>query len=124
MQPILSFAAHNRPLVHLALGSGTLCVCGLALLYFPGAPIHILTIILGYLALALLAVTLAIGPLAVGRRGRTPVNIDLRRDVGIWAGLTGLAHAVLGLQIHMGGQVLLYFFQQRDGRYVPLLNLF
>lgn len=55
MQPILAFAAHNRPLVHLALGSGTLCICGLAVLYFPGAPVHVLTIILGYLALALLA---------------------------------------------------------------------
>src|SRR5690349_8275973 len=124
MQLILAFTARNRPLVHLALGSGTLCVCGVALLTFPGAPIHVLTIILGYLALALLAATLAIGPLALGRRRRNPVNIALRRDAGLWARLTGLPHALLGLQVRMGGQVLLYFFQQRGGRYVPLLNLF
>jgi sulfoxide reductase heme-binding subunit YedZ len=80
-----------------------------------------LTIALGYLALLFLAISLLLGPLGLRRRGRNPVNLHLRRDVGIWAGLTGVVHVVLGLQIHAGGQILRYFFGPDGGL---LLNLF
>ena len=39
-----------------------------------------------YPALILLLITLAIGPLHVLWRRRNPISMDLRRDVGIWAG--------------------------------------
>jgi sulfoxide reductase heme-binding subunit YedZ len=86
--------------------------------------VHVLTIVLGYLALGLLAVSLVIGPLGLLGRRRNPVNISLRRDIGIWVGVTGLGHVLCGLQVHLGGQILLYFVQERAGRLVPLLNLF
>src|SRR5262249_24972229 len=51
--------------------------------------------------LALLAVTLVIGPLR-GLRGRpNPVSNDLRRDCGIWAAAFGLGHTGYGLQGHL-----------------------
>lgn len=40
----------------------------------------------------MLVAALALGPLAVLRTGRPTLNSVLRRDLGIWAGLTGLAH--------------------------------
>src|SRR4051794_247488 len=64
-----------------------------------------LIIALGYLALLFLALTLLLGPLQLRRRGRNPVNLPLRRDVGIWSGLTGGLHVLLGLQIYAGGHL-------------------
>lgn len=84
--------------------------------------VHGLTIALGYLSLLYMVVTLAIGPLKLLRRRRNPMNIHLRRDVGIWAGITGCLHVFFGFQVHLGGQILLYFFE--PGGLVPQLNLF
>jgi methionine sulfoxide reductase heme-binding subunit len=63
----------------------------------------------GYAALALLAFTLSVGPLRAIRGRRLPVSIDLRRDAGICTGILGLAHVVLGLQVHYGGAIQRYF---------------
>lgn len=63
-----------------------------------------------YAGLALLIVSLSLGPLNILRNRPNPVSTDLRRDVGIWAGLLGLIHTVVGLQVHMGGNFWLYFF--------------
>jgi len=72
---------------------------------------HAATIGLGYYALALALATLLIGPWHVWRRQRLPpVNLNLRRDLGIWAGLAGLAHVVLGTQVHLNGDLWQYFF--------------
>lgn len=62
-----------------------------------------------YPALALLALSLLIGPWNVLRARPAPVSMDLRRDVGIWAGLLGLAHTIIGLKVHMQGKYWLYF---------------
>jgi sulfoxide reductase heme-binding subunit YedZ len=62
-----------------------------------------------YAGLVLLAVALAVGPMNVLRRRPNPVSTDLRRDVGIWAGLCGVAHTVAGLQVHMRGHFVRYF---------------
>jgi sulfoxide reductase heme-binding subunit YedZ len=111
---------------HLALAALTLGSAYAAHLYVPYAePAYFLTIGMGYLSLALIGVTLVIGPLNLLWRRHNPVNIDLRRDVGIWAGLTGCLHVVCGFQIHMQGQVLLYFLQPRvNGGYRLLTNPF
>lgn len=84
---------------------------------------HLLTIGLGYFSLAALAVTLLIGPwrLLRGQR-RTPVNINLRRDIAIWAGIAGLLHVVFGFQVHMGGNILHYFFLPDS--HMPQINPF
>ena len=49
------------------------------------------------MSLCLLCVTLLIGPLNLLRKRLNPVNIELRRDTGIWAGITGCLHVVFAL---------------------------
>lgn len=52
---------------------------------------------------------MVLGPLNVLRRKHNPVHSAVRRDVGIAAGLAGLVHTALGLQVHMGGAMAQYF---------------
>lgn len=68
----------------------------------------------GYVSIMLLAITLLIGPINVYAKRLNPVSTDLRRDVGIWSGFTGLAHVVIGSQVHMGN-IWLYFFKAVQG---------
>lgn len=65
-----------------------------------------------YPALALLAATLLTGPWKVLNNLPNPVSDDLTRDIGIWAGITGLIHVVFGLQVHMRGKMWLLFFNE------------
>ena len=62
-----------------------------------------------YASLALLALSLMIGPWNKLRGRPNPLSGYLRRDIGIWAGVLGLAHVVFGLQVHFGGKMWLYF---------------
>ena len=68
----------------------------------------------GYVGIILLATTLMIGPLNIYLRRLNPVSGDLRRDIGIWCGIAGLAHVVIGIQVHMGN-IWLYFFKAVQG---------
>ena len=67
-----------------------------------------------YVALALLALSLLIGPWNVLRSRANPVSIDLRRDIGIWAGILAIVHSVVGLFIHRMGGPWTYFFYGPD----------
>lgn len=99
--------------------------CYSAHLYAPQQKLHeILSFGLGYVSLILLAATLLIGPFNYLRKRRNPVNINLRRDVGIWAGVTGILHVVFALQIYAHAQILFYFFTQEGDSYTPNLSLF
>lgn len=51
-------------------------------------------------AMLFLLPVLIIGPLNVLRKRANPTNSYLRRDLGIWAGVLGLAHMVFGISIH------------------------
>src|SRR5215471_12807327 len=62
-----------------------------------------------YTSALLLGVTLVLGVLKVLRGKTSPVSTDWRRDVGIWAALFGLAHMVIGLNVHAPGRMLTYF---------------
>ena len=62
-----------------------------------------------YPALALLATTLLVGPWNVLRRTANPVSSDLRRDLGIWAGILGVVHAAVGQFVHLRGRPWLYY---------------
>ena len=62
-----------------------------------------------YPALGLLAATLLLGPWNLLRRRPNPVSSDLRRDVGIWAGIYGVLHAVIGQCVHLRGRPWLYY---------------
>ena len=68
----------------------------------------------GYVSIILLALTLLIGPFNVYTRRLNPISSDLRRDIGIWCGFVGLAHVVIGIQVHMGN-IWLYFFKSVEG---------
>jgi sulfoxide reductase heme-binding subunit YedZ len=83
-----------------------------------------LTTATGYVATALLAITLLIGPLNLLLRRRDPVSSYLRRDVGMWTALFSVVHVFLGLQVHSASEIsrFLSYFVASDGR--PLLNSF
>jgi len=69
-----------------------------------------------YASLILLASALIIGPLNVFRAKPNPLSSYFRRDIGIVAGSVGLMHVILGLQVHMRGDLVQYFFHRKhDG---------
>src|SRR5215212_3504165 len=83
--------------VHLAVMRGVASPDGRQLIYR-------LSMATGYVSVVLIAWAMMIGPWRV-RRGRpAPASTDLRRDVGIWGGIFGLAHVVTGLQVHFAGK--------------------
>lgn len=63
-------------------------------------------------ALVLLTVTLAIGPWRVLTRKKQALSVDLRRDIGIWAGLVGVVHAGVGQCVHLRGRPWLYYIYE------------
>lgn len=117
----------QRSITHIILGGLTLLLYMLITQFVPwGKQGDLLILASGYMSLFLICLSLLIGPLNLLRQRRNPVNIDLRRDVGIWAGITGCWHVLLVLRgLLLRGQFLLYFFRENGrGNYVPLLTLF
>jgi sulfoxide reductase heme-binding subunit YedZ len=116
----------RRVLTHLALGGSV------ALLYesmndlFPYERYDLLVVTMGYASLALICLSLVIGTWYLLRQRRNPVNLDVRRDVGIWAGITGGWHVVLVLRgIVPNGQLPVYFLRETSsGGYTLQLSLF
>lgn len=109
----------TRHLLLLVASCATVAVFYLLLTSF--TPIARLSMACAYGGLVLLALTLTLGPWNRLRGRPHPVSSYLRRDIGIWAGVLGLAHIVLGLQVHMGGKFWLYFLPPPDaGTSFPL----
>lgn len=75
-----------------------------------------------YPALFLVAATLLVGPWKVLTGSRLAVSLDLRRDLGIWAGMVSIFHAVIGNCEHLRGRPWLYYVYEnwRDGHVMPL----
>ncbi|MEO6803457.1 MAG: hypothetical protein ABI197_09475 [Granulicella sp.] len=74
-----------------------------------------------YPALVLLAITLLIGPWNLIRKRRNPLSGDLRRDIGIWAGILGVVHSVIGQLVHLRGRPWLYYvYAQNQHKSFPL----
>lgn len=71
-----------------------------------------LSIATAYPALFLTAAALLIGPWNVLTMRPHPISFDLRRDLGIWAGLIAIAHTAVGLNVHLRGRPWLYFVDQ------------
>jgi sulfoxide reductase heme-binding subunit YedZ len=63
-------------------------------------------------ALVLLAVTLAIGPWRALQNKAHALSLDLRRDIGIWAGIVGVLHAGVGQCVHLRGRPWLYYIYE------------
>lgn len=70
-----------------------------------------------YTALALMALSLLLGPWSILRGRPSPVSTDVRRDIGIWAGVLGLVHSLIGLQVHQAGTFWRYFVYPADERH-------
>ena len=74
-----------------------------------------------YPALGLLAITLAIGPFNVLTKRRNPTSGDLRRDLGIWAGILGILHSATGQNVHLRGRPWLYYvYAAKEHRAFPI----
>lgn len=74
-----------------------------------------------YPALALIVLTLLIGPWNTLLGRRVPISSDWRRDVGIWAGIFSLFHTVIGQDVHLRGRPWLYYvYQHLKKHLVPL----
>jgi methionine sulfoxide reductase heme-binding subunit len=95
---------------HLPVGFAT----GLAgfLLYVAHPQLNIierLSFASAYPALILISTTLLIGPIKLISGKRVPISMDLRRDIGIWAGVSGVSHALVGQFVHLRGRPWLYY---------------
>jgi len=74
-----------------------------------------------YTGVLLLGVTLLLGVFKVLRGQTSPISTDWRRDVGIWAALFGVAHLIIGLNVHAPGQMQTYFvYPAEQARSFPL----
>ncbi|MEI7791423.1 MAG: hypothetical protein WCJ15_09640 [Alphaproteobacteria bacterium] len=69
-------------------------------------------------ALILLTVTLAIGPWRVLTRRPPALSVDLRRDIGIWAGILGVLHAGVGQCVHLRGRPWLYYVYEKANEHL------
>jgi DMSO/TMAO reductase YedYZ heme-binding membrane subunit len=98
-------------MTHLRLAGIAMALYLLIAMFIPrGKQVGFLIVALGYLSLFLIFVTLLIGPLNLWRLRRNPVNIDLRPDVGIWAGITGCWHVLLVFRGTLPNDRLLLYF--------------
>lgn len=123
--PTLIPRDRTRQRTHLLCWGLALAAWAFTIWLAPTSPwFHTLTIASGYISLLYIFFTLLIGPLKLLTHKRNPVNLMLRRDVGIWAGITGLVHVAAGFQVHMGGDIVQYFFERDHHTLKPLVNLF
>ena len=89
----------------------------------PKSPLFWLSMATAYASLVLLALSLMIGPRNKLRGRPNPVSGYVRRDIGIWAGVLGIAHVVAGLQVHFRGKMWLYFLPPADATYAFPLRI-
>lgn len=92
----------NRGIRHLLLAAGTAGTGLAAYLAGPAATgLDRLSMMLSWVCLVLFAAALVVGPAHALRTGRLVTNYLLRRDLGIWCALTGLAHLALAFKTSM-----------------------
>jgi sulfoxide reductase heme-binding subunit YedZ len=66
----------------------------------------------GYLSIFLLAISLTLGPINLILRRKNPISTYIRRDIGIFGGILGMIHSVVGLFMHFIGKPWLYFVEE------------
>lgn len=74
-----------------------------------------LSIVSAYVCLILYAWTLVTGPIRVLRKRPPQLNLYLRRDIGIWAAISGLLHLLIGTDVAMSPVYLGKFVTGPDG---------
>ncbi|WP_188067263.1 ferric reductase-like transmembrane domain-containing protein [Brevibacillus brevis] len=84
------------------------------------------SMLLGYLSFILIGCTLLIGPLQswLPASWRTTISLSIRRDIGIWAGLTGLLHVILVLVLFENEPRLMIIQENRSEKVDGWLGLF
>jgi sulfoxide reductase heme-binding subunit YedZ len=98
---------------HVLIGVGTVGLTIIFMRLFPKRDfISQLSIGTAYPALFLTAAAMLLGPFNVLWKKPNPVSFDLRRDLGIWAGITALLHTLVGLNVHLRGRMWLYFVDE------------
>jgi methionine sulfoxide reductase heme-binding subunit len=112
----------TRHIILFLLSAATCAVFYLA--FDSQGPLWRLSMASAYGSLALLALSLMIGPWNRLRRRPNPVSGYLRRDIGIWAGVLGIVHVVFGLQVHFVGRMWLYFVPETWRSFPLRLDLF
>jgi len=60
----------------------------------------------------LLAVTLLLGPINLILKHKNPLSTHIRRDIGIYGGILGVIHSLIGLFVHFTGRPWLYFVKE------------
>jgi methionine sulfoxide reductase heme-binding subunit len=92
--------------------------------FLPGQPArHRISIGTGFVGVIFLAAALIIGPLNILRGVSNPLSTYFRRDIGIMAGIFAVAHTIVGLQVHMSGDFVRYFFQRKANGEVGAVRL-
>ena len=103
----------KRILRHFILAFSAFAVAWIAYVATPPPDIrHRLSMATAYASLAFLVASLSLGPWNVLRQRPNPVTFDLRRDVGIWAGILALLHTAIGLTVHLRGRMWMYFLKR------------
>jgi sulfoxide reductase heme-binding subunit YedZ len=72
------------------------------------------TVATAFASLGFLALAMSIGPIWTLRGSRPPKHVEWRRDLGIWAGVVGLVHVLVGLRVHFAGVWQQYFVYGPD----------
>jgi DMSO/TMAO reductase YedYZ heme-binding membrane subunit len=99
---------------HGVLALFTLVGCEIIHLYSPYADLnYILTLACGYVSLILIVFSLLIGPYKLLYRRKNPVNLNFRRDVGIWAAINGCIHVAAVLLTRTRGDVVYLFLHPK-----------
>lgn len=78
----------------------------------------------GYLSIFLLAVSLLLGPINLMLKFKNPLSTYIRRDIGIFGGLLGVVHSVVGLFMHFTGKPWLYFVEEVEKGFAIRLGNF
>jgi len=111
---MLNNRLRRRLFHHILIGVGSVALTILFMHFFPKRDfISQLSIGTAYPALFLTAAALLLGPLNVLSQKPNPVSFDLRRDLGIWSGISALVHTAVGLNVHLRGRMWLYFVDTR-----------
>ncbi|MFF0831083.1 ferric reductase-like transmembrane domain-containing protein [Brevibacillus sp. NPDC003359] len=83
------------------------------------------SMILGYLSFIFIGFTLLIGPLQSWLPARwMAISLSIRRDIGIWAGVTGLLHVILVLVLFESEPRLMIIHENRSENADGWLGLF
>src|SRR6267143_2946609 len=107
---MLKTRLRRRLLHHIPTGGVSLGLTFIFMHFFPKRDfVSQVSIGTAYPALFLTAAALLLGPVNVLWRKPNPASFDLRRDLGIWAGISALVHTAFGLNVHLRGKMWLYF---------------